>query len=320
MATGSFKINNSVTLNPQSSIPSSPNNGDAYYDSSSNTFIYYNNGQWINLASKTDVASATNLTSTNFTSAIAQNSFVRITGTTASSLHGITASCDAKQLIIYNESTVNCTIKFQSGTESNPVNRIITSSGSDTTLSSGMMGMFIYDATQQRWICDTFAPNQSSINTYPSLYVTSESDLTAAITTAIADSGAVICLLNSFSISSSHIIPVDTVLIGRRGQSVITVASGGSLTLSNSVLMRDVYITTALSSGILVTLNSLRSEVTGCKFSVPSNSTTVCINVTGSFSLITNSLFTGVAAPSTGVAIQYTSGVSNVDSNCLFES
>ena len=89
MADSLYRVNRGITLNPQSSAPSNPTNGDVYYDSTQGTFAFYDNGFWINLASRQDVASAASLTSANFTATIVANSLIRITGATASTIYGI---------------------------------------------------------------------------------------------------------------------------------------------------------------------------------------------------------------------------------------
>ena len=80
MANSAFKVNKGLTLNPQSSIPTTPTSGDVYYDATLSTFVFYNNGKWINLASQVDVASAALLNSVEFTAAVVQNPLVRIRG------------------------------------------------------------------------------------------------------------------------------------------------------------------------------------------------------------------------------------------------
>jgi hypothetical protein len=320
MAENSFKINKSATLTPQPSVPVNPTDGDIYYDANFNTVVSYNNGEWVNVASRADVPSATDMTSSAFTAAIVQNPFVRITGSTIANLDGMAASTGGKQVLIYNQSSAITTIKYQSSTETNPVNRIITMTGIDVPLNPGAMAMFAYDDVQQRWIADTFVSTQETVQAYPSQFVTDEASLSAAISLCVTGGGGVICLLNAFPISSAHTIPPDTVLIGRKGLSVVTVLSGGSLTISNYAEVKDVYLTTALSSGTLMTLGSTRSTVEGCKFIVPGSSTVVCIYVTGNYNLILACDFLGVLAPSTGVGIEFVSGTGNVKRDCLFES
>lgn len=51
MATNHYKISKGLTLNPQASEPSSPTNGDIYYDSTLGKFRKYENGAWSNLGS-----------------------------------------------------------------------------------------------------------------------------------------------------------------------------------------------------------------------------------------------------------------------------
>jgi hypothetical protein len=155
-------------------------------------------------------------------------------------------------------------------------------------------------------------------NAYPTSFVASESDLSSAITTASGSGGGVICLTSSFSITSGHTVPTGTLLLGRKGDTVITVGSGGSLTFADEADMRDIYLSTALASGTLVNLSGNRCTFTGCKITVPSTSTTICIDVTASTNLISRCQFAGTLAPSTGVGIQYTSGSDNVNQNCVF--
>src|SRR5271157_2956042 len=103
MANNFFKIKNGLTL-PLSNVPTNPTTGDIYYDSNQGTFVFYDNGYWINLSSQTDVAGITLLNSTQFTPAVVQNSLIRVTGSTASNLYGMSASTGGKQVIIYNDS------------------------------------------------------------------------------------------------------------------------------------------------------------------------------------------------------------------------
>lgn len=49
MADNHFTINRGLTLNPQTSAPSNPNDGDMYYDSTLNKFQKYENGVWKDL-------------------------------------------------------------------------------------------------------------------------------------------------------------------------------------------------------------------------------------------------------------------------------
>lgn len=151
MADDFFKISKGVSLTPRVSA-SNPSDGDMYYDSSRNTFVYRNNGNLTDFQSRTDVASAASYTSTNFTSSVVRSSAARLTGSTAGSLHGMVASSDAKMLFLYNDSSVNQTIKHQSITEGTPANRIITSSGTDVVLGTGESALFMYDSSQARWI------------------------------------------------------------------------------------------------------------------------------------------------------------------------
>jgi hypothetical protein len=48
MSQNSLKIRNALTLKP-TSVPSNPENGDCYYDSTANLFYFYQNGSWVGL-------------------------------------------------------------------------------------------------------------------------------------------------------------------------------------------------------------------------------------------------------------------------------
>lgn len=152
MADNLFRVNRGISLAPQASVPSSPVNGDIYYDSAQNTFVLYDNGSWINLASQIDVPSAVTLDSVNFTPVVVQNSMARITGSTASNMYGMTASTGGKQIVVYNVSSATTTIFNNDATEPTAANRILTPTGTPFLLTSGAASLLVYDNSQQRWI------------------------------------------------------------------------------------------------------------------------------------------------------------------------
>lgn len=151
MASNFFKVDKGVTLAPQSSV-ASPQNGDVYYDSTRNTYVFRNNGASVDLQSRSDVGTASSLTSANFTSTVIQSNLIKLTGSTVSNIHGITASSDAKMIVLYNGSSAVVTIKNASGTEATAGNRILTSTGADVNLNAGEAVQLTYDSTQARWI------------------------------------------------------------------------------------------------------------------------------------------------------------------------
>lgn len=201
-----------------------------------------------------------------------------------------------------------------------------TTPGGITSTKPSTAGQFVAPvgvalSTTTLWLNSSLAGTVSLVTTtiaYPNFFCANETDLSNAITSATSNGGGVICLLSSFTISSGHTIPSNVLLIGRKGGSIITVASGGSLTISTDSDMQDVWLTTALSSGTLLTMSGDRCNLKECRFTVPSNSTTVCVNITGSLNLIFRSAFFGVAAPSTGVGIQLSSGSGNLEQNNVF--
>jgi hypothetical protein len=118
-------------------------------------------------------------------------------------------------------------------------------------------------------------------NAWPNYFVSTEAQLSTAITNASSGGGGVICLLQSFTITSAHTIPANTVLQGRGGATILTLSSSGALTLADFACMRDVFLTTALSSGNMLSLPNNYSKVRDCQFTCPTTSTVNCINVTG---------------------------------------
>jgi hypothetical protein len=147
-----FKVDRGLSLNPQASSPTSPANGDVYFDTTAGTFVIRQNGTFINLVSKADVASAASMTSTDFTAAKVQNSLIRVTGSTAGDIHGLAGGSDAKVLFLTNVSTQTQTIKHQSGTEASTANRIIVPNAADAFLPAGYSALLVYDSAQTRWL------------------------------------------------------------------------------------------------------------------------------------------------------------------------
>lgn len=148
-------------------------------------------------------------------------------------------------------------------------------------------------------------------NAYPNYFCATEADLTTAITNATSNGGGVICLLNSFTCTAAHTIPANTVLLGRKGGSILTFSSSGALTLSASCKMLDVQITTALTSGNLVTINGNKCEIAGCQFTVGAAGTGIAVDVNANQCNIHDSTFYGVLTPSTGTGIQYELGTTD---------
>jgi hypothetical protein len=185
-----------------------------------------------------------------------------------------------------------------------------------------IMPVGLATSTTQIWVNAALGALAALVTTpsaYPNYFVTSSADLTTAIASATSNGGGVICLLNSFSISTAFTIPAGTKLIGRKGGAIVTVLSGGSITIATGAYIEDVWFTTALTTlttGMLILANNY-SVVRGCQFTAPSNSTTVELLVTGNSNRIYNCVFIGVVGGTT-VGIKYQSGTSNIDDSSVF--
>jgi len=137
-------------------------NGDIYYDSARNSYSFFNNGSWIDLASRSDVASAATLNSVQLTSLITQSSLIRITGSTSTILEGLTASSGGKSIILYNSSSANLIVSNQSSGEPTAANRITTPTGSDIVMLAGQAIQLMYDDGQTSWIVSSSSGGGSS--------------------------------------------------------------------------------------------------------------------------------------------------------------
>lgn len=76
---------------------------------------------------------------------------VRITGSTATTIQGISAPKGSKLLIIQSPSTAVITLKHQN-TSASAANRMILPRSSDYTIPAGGASILMYDITQSRWI------------------------------------------------------------------------------------------------------------------------------------------------------------------------
>lgn len=94
---------------------------------------------------KLDVASAATITALS-----SANSFVKLTGATATELQGITAGTTAIRLVLYNASSADLTVKHQN-VGASAGNRIITPDGNDVTVEANSSVEFLYDISDSRW-------------------------------------------------------------------------------------------------------------------------------------------------------------------------
>jgi hypothetical protein len=145
--------------------------------------------------------------------------------------------------------------------------------------------------------------------------VFNEGQLSAAITSA-SSGGGVIVLEGPFSIAAPHTLPAGTLLLGQLGQSILTIATGGAMTLADGAKMQDVSIVSPLTSGKLVSLGSF-TTVEHCKFSPNTAGTAVCLAINGSGNRVNNNTFAGCAG-GTPTGIRYVSGAGNIDESSIF--
>lgn len=94
-----------------------------------------------------DVASAATISALDST-----RSFVKLTGSTATTIQGITAGVDGQRLTIVNLTGQNMTISNENGSAS-AANRITTLTGADITTTADGAAELVYDTGSSRWIC-----------------------------------------------------------------------------------------------------------------------------------------------------------------------
>ena len=107
---------------------------------------------------KQDVASTASISALDST-----KSFVRLTGTTATTVHGASAGVNGQMLFVYNNTNTTMTMKHQSGTASS-ADRFITSDGNDIVIDAQSGIEFIYDMDQSRWILKSSASSGGSFS------------------------------------------------------------------------------------------------------------------------------------------------------------
>lgn len=94
---------------------------------------------------KLDVASSATITALS-----SANSFIKLTGATATELQGISAPSTAVRLIVYNASSADLTVKHQN-VGALAANRIITPDAGDLLIASNSSCEFVYDLSDSRW-------------------------------------------------------------------------------------------------------------------------------------------------------------------------
>jgi hypothetical protein len=96
---------------------------------------------------RSDVASTASIAS--LTSA---KSFIKLTGSTATTIHGITAGGDGQIITIHNGSSATATVKHQSGSAGAAGERLKLPASTDITIDADSSAAFIYDTGQSRWV------------------------------------------------------------------------------------------------------------------------------------------------------------------------
>lgn len=94
-----------------------------------------------------DVASAATIAALNST-----RSFVKLTGSTATTIQGIAAGVDGQRLTVVNLTGQNMTVSHENGSAT-AADRITTMTGADVVTTANGAAEFVYDTGSSRWIC-----------------------------------------------------------------------------------------------------------------------------------------------------------------------
>lgn len=179
-------------------------------------------------------------------------------------------------------------------------------------------GMVVFDNSTQALQLRQDSSWASVLTAGPGLYyVGNEIALEEALVECAALGGGQIFLTQAFPITEPQTLPASTVLIGRKAATVLTFSGTGSLTLSDEAEIRDLSVTSALSSGTLVTVSGDRCKVNNCKFTVPTSSTLTCVLLSGDFGTVFDCAFDGVIG-SGSVGIDFGTGFENVAERNIF--
>jgi hypothetical protein len=141
---------------------------------------------------------------------------------------------------------------------------------------------------------------------WPTVLVGDESELITALTDAASNGGGVICIRDSFSITDQRVMPANTVLIGRGGETVLTFAATGDpkLDMDDQCELRNLFFECAKTSGDLVRMLGDSGRVISCEFDVEPTDSLVCVSVTGDANGVRDSVFRGVLG-ATAVGIEF---------------
>ena len=155
-----------------------------------------------------------------------------------------------------------------------------------------------------------------SVNAWPQYGAATEAQLAQELS-QVGQSGGVIVITASFSISQIYTVPSNVVLQGRKSAATITALAGGQLSLAgNASEIRDVSFTTAAAGNACVSISGNANIVRGCSFTLGTTNCTGVVVTGNSNRLYQNSLY-GTSQSATAVGINYVAGADNMDESTV---
>lgn len=226
------------------------------------TFNDYLATDWLDVAT---TATITALASTQ--------SAIRMTGSTATEIQGITAGQDGQHILIHNASTAIVTLKHQN-TGASSANRLILPSDSDVQINANASAELIYDLARTKWVVKSGSGSSASSGSGSKNYLSEN--------TILGNTGNGDFELNSvagwskFNTTLTSLIPTGSITLTASSVSTFATTSTGKLAGAYSLEVASSSAWTAgqgfISSAFNIDLEDRAKVLTGSfYFSVTAN-------------------------------------------------
>ena len=163
------------------------------------------------------------------------NSAVRMTGSTITSIQGITAGTDGQHILIYNASSAVVTIAHQNGSAS-AANRLILPAGTAISLDANESAEFMYDSAQSRWVVKSLATGGGSGGGGGAGFVWRE--ISAGATPLITEENFEVSYLFGSGLAQELYAAVKVPQSYSSGTQIFIYVSGYSPSSSNTILLQ----------------------------------------------------------------------------------
>lgn len=173
-------------------------------------------------------------------------SFRKLTGSTATTIHGIEAGADGQIITIHNGSSATCTVKHQSATAT-AADRLKLPGAADIEIEPDSSAAFIYDSAQSRWVIYSGSGSGSGGG---ALVVTGTRAAPEAVSTDIPftgddprqmwfieGSGGHVDLSSNPQIATGTVVGQELILVGRNNDQTVKLEDGNGLSLRGEIYL-----------------------------------------------------------------------------------